>query len=75
MWARHHIPQNSHGYAEDHRHAERERQCPVHLVVFFEDDLLAVETQPLEDSAYVVDHRFESADVDVEIAPIADGFE
>src|SRR5580700_7004247 len=44
-------------------------------VVFLENNLLAIEAQTLQDGSHVVHHGFQAADVDIQIAPFADGFE
>src|ERR1700694_5585613 len=47
----------------------------VSSVVLLENDLLAIEAHPFEDRADVIHHRLQAADVDVQVAPLADRFE
>src|ERR1700678_1329244 len=44
-------------------------------IVLLKNNLLTIEAQLFEDSAYVVDHFLQPANVNVQIAAIADGFQ
>lgn len=44
-------------------------RATVASIVLFVEDLLAIETHALQNRPHIVDHRFQSTEIDVEIAP------